>query len=536
MCNAKILLKFILLSVVFICSSPIFSWAQNENSDEYFQHLSTLNNSGDYTAMIPIATQLINDDNSSTQASGYYWRGLALAQLDEFEGALKSYYSAIDLYSSIQDSGNVALLYGEIAVVYYDIEDLKRAEQYTLKSIDLLRALEKGEFTGQIAGKYFNLGNFYLSAYSKGYDPAEAEKSMYYYQLAQELYETNSDFIDSRYMLELIDANRVTLYALSQNPAFNQLFDHSVNAFRQRKDSLQLSLLFSAKSQYISKKSAFSEALIWSDSALSYFPDNGQAGFLVDFYNIRSEILNSLNQASEALHFKILADSIEEALRNPQIIGDLQVISSNAERRKLEELSSNTIESITTGHQRKKRMLYWVIGGVLLLLCISGFILFRYSKHRHTLLSKLSIAKEDNRRFKEELKKYRETKTTSLDKSSYAYLLEEISLMLTKDNSFTHLIGPSKKIGFPFILELKQNYPKLSRNELRLCVFLLIGMSSKDLSRILHIEPASVDRQRYRLRKKMGLNAQENLTLFLEGLERSALENYDDDQLDKALN
>ena len=50
-----------------------------------------------------------------------------------------------------------------------------------------------------------------------------------------------------------------------------------------------------------------------------------------------------------------------------------------------------------------------------------------------------------------------------------------------------------------------------------------MGMTSKDVANIENIEPASVDRRRYRLRKKFELTANDNLIEFLEQLEFQTL-------------
>ena len=66
-----------------------------------------------------------------------------------------------------------------------------------------------------------------------------------------------------------------------------------------------------------------------------------------------------------------------------------------------------------------------------------------------------------------------------------------------------------------FISKLSELYPDLSKSERRLASLLKIGMSSKEISLIMSMEPKSVDMARYRLRKKLGLSASDNLCEFL---------------------
>jgi len=69
-----------------------------------------------------------------------------------------------------------------------------------------------------------------------------------------------------------------------------------------------------------------------------------------------------------------------------------------------------------------------------------------------------------------------------------------------------------------FFQKLKQNYPTLSNNDLRLCAYLKIGMNSKEIAELLNIQPSSSYISRSRLRKKLGISPEENLYDFLNGI------------------
>ena len=56
-----------------------------------------------------------------------------------------------------------------------------------------------------------------------------------------------------------------------------------------------------------------------------------------------------------------------------------------------------------------------------------------------------------------------------------------------------------------FIKKLKSIHPNLTPNDLRLCAYLRLNLSSKEIAPLLNISPRSVEVKRYRLRKKMEL-------------------------------
>ncbi len=56
-----------------------------------------------------------------------------------------------------------------------------------------------------------------------------------------------------------------------------------------------------------------------------------------------------------------------------------------------------------------------------------------------------------------------------------------------------------------FMTRLKKAHPNLSETELRLCAYIRIGMSAKEIAQILSVQHETVNTTRYRIRKKIGL-------------------------------
>lgn len=69
-----------------------------------------------------------------------------------------------------------------------------------------------------------------------------------------------------------------------------------------------------------------------------------------------------------------------------------------------------------------------------------------------------------------------------------------------------------------FYLKLNELFPFLTPGEMKLCAFLRLNLSSKDIAAITFQNSQSVDMARYRLRKKMALNPSENLVDFIINL------------------
>lgn len=66
-----------------------------------------------------------------------------------------------------------------------------------------------------------------------------------------------------------------------------------------------------------------------------------------------------------------------------------------------------------------------------------------------------------------------------------------------------------------FLKKIKLKFPELTPNDLRLCAYLRLNLSSKEIAPLLNISTRSVEVKRYRLRKKMGLPHESSLTDYI---------------------
>jgi CheY-like chemotaxis protein/DNA-binding CsgD family transcriptional regulator len=66
-----------------------------------------------------------------------------------------------------------------------------------------------------------------------------------------------------------------------------------------------------------------------------------------------------------------------------------------------------------------------------------------------------------------------------------------------------------------FFIRLEESHPGLTANEKRFCAYIKIGMSSNDIAKLLNISMEGIKKSRYRLRRKFGLQTQENLENYI---------------------
>lgn len=67
-----------------------------------------------------------------------------------------------------------------------------------------------------------------------------------------------------------------------------------------------------------------------------------------------------------------------------------------------------------------------------------------------------------------------------------------------------------------FLKRLGEKFPRLTVSDKKMCAYLKMGLSSKDIAPLLNMTVRSIEMTRYRIRKKLGLSREDNLTEFLQ--------------------
>ena len=105
----------------------------------------------------------------------------------------------------------------------------------------------------------------------------------------------------------------------------------------------------------------------------------------------------------------------------------------------------------------------------------------------------------------------------SSTKEMFEQIIQSINEKVNSD-SWQKFEMSFKSVHKNFSKILFERYGNLTHTEMKLCVFLRLGMSTKDIASVLFISPGSVKVNRSRLRKKLNLEPEQNLSAFLSSL------------------
>ncbi|MFD0834881.1 triple tyrosine motif-containing protein [Mariniflexile aquimaris] len=139
------------------------------------------------------------------------------------------------------------------------------------------------------------------------------------------------------------------------------------------------------------------------------------------------------------------------------------------------------------------------------------------AKDKELVTNSLQVAKK-NKILNNIIQKLKTMEIESVNENTkvqFNALKKNIAKEIKADNSWKDLEKHIKNVHFDFLKRLKEKHADITPRELDLSTYLLINMSTKEISEVMNISNKGVELARYRLRKKLGLKRKENLTGYL---------------------
>ncbi len=133
------------------------------------------------------------------------------------------------------------------------------------------------------------------------------------------------------------------------------------------------------------------------------------------------------------------------------------------------------------------------------------------SKNRELGLSTMNLIKKNE--FLNNLKK--ELKNISDNDNKIKPVIRIIDRNLNDKDDWNLFEEAFNNADKDFIKKIKTLHPTLTSNDLRLCAYLRLNLSSKEIAPLLNISSRSVEVKRYRLRKKIGLPHESSLSDYI---------------------
>lgn len=326
-------------------------------------------------------------------------------------------------------------------------------------------------------------------------------------------------------------------------------YDESIHYFKQ---SMKYRSLYSEHHDYYrglyglgiaeSRKNNYKTAINHLQTAIEYFFSNK------DFINTRDAsreiclIYELKNDFKNYVKYAKLYDNAKDSIYARKSNSNLVSLKLKYEMEKIQEKNKTEIELLKKKNQFNK--LRWVMAIIILILTfgISITLYFRYLTNKKLIkielvnfqleqkqleneinfkkrdIENLSLHIVQKNEFLEQIKN--DVKTLKDDiKPDKQTKLKSISLKITqsirKNKDLEKLQENIDQINWTFLEKLTEKYPDLTEKEKRLCTLLKLNFNSKEIAGLNNVSEEAVIKARHRMRKKLGLNPDENLTEFI---------------------
>jgi DNA-binding CsgD family transcriptional regulator len=118
-------------------------------------------------------------------------------------------------------------------------------------------------------------------------------------------------------------------------------------------------------------------------------------------------------------------------------------------------------------------------------------------------------------KIKEDLEKLKNSSSDELLKDKITSLITKIDKDIDHKKQWEVFETAFDEVHEDFLSRLKEQYPNLTPKELKLCAYLRMNISTKEIAPLMNISVRGVEICRYRVRKKLNIDRDQNLTRMI---------------------
>jgi tetratricopeptide (TPR) repeat protein len=379
------------------------------------------------------------------------------SSLGYYDEAISGYLDVIRMFSISENWEDIAMAYNSISEIYFATQEYKKAEDYHKLAMNTIEN-QSGKFKGPIS--YYQV-RIYTTAAKLLFNDKKYNESKRYAKNALELSFANSYkkniYENAKIISMIFDRDNKLDSAL----AYYKIYIENSEAYQKEYDVKRITQL---KMQYkfdeILKRKEIEEIQKQEEYKRKELFYTGI--IIISILAIVIMILLYLNQRSK---------TVKGLLKQKNLELEAEKLNQDIDYKK-KELASNMMylieknEFITTIARKLKEI-------------------------------KPSV-KKDNQEVIQRI-------INELRKNSSEKLWDEFEIRF-------------KEVHSDFYDALSATFPDLTPNEIKLCAFLRLNMTTKEISAITHQSIKSINMARFRLRKKINIERDENLIVFLSQL------------------
>ena len=442
--------------------------------------------------------------------------GTIFNELGDYDNSAQYFFKGLKLFEKLDDKEGISSSLGDIGMDFYNQQDYKKALEYFNNSLSIAKEINSLPL---IKRQYNNIAVVYGDL--QNYDTA-----IVFLRQALSINTKLGDKLGQGTNIMNIGYDQMNTGDYSDALLS---FQQSLDLFTGLNNRIHMAECYINFGFCYYTDNRIDESIPYFKKALHEGQDNGYyriiapaAKMLNKIYTARKDTLN----AYKYVMLENLAGDSLFAFQKQKLLSKIE-LQYNYEKQEFKRQRDQ---------QTKNTIILIIILSLVAGLVILGLIL---SKHRlrskFVLLEKEKVESEldiKNRELtvnlislikKNEMLSDVSNKLVQLEKSAKGIEAKEAITSIsqemrnrTHDKMLNEFSQRFQEVHAGFYEKLLKSYPDLTQNELKLCAFLRLNMSTKDISEITGQQLSTVDQARYRLRKKLGIaNSEINLVTFL---------------------
>lgn len=453
-------------------------------------------------------------------------------RIEDYEQSLNYLFSARRFAEYIGDSVYIAIVNRRLGTVYTEMGINDKGLQYLMQAYNVLSNYQD-DFCLDLVKTVRNIGLNHVLRHDN--------------EKAREYFDESLDLAKSCDMrLELgsgyVNLSGVNIY-FGIYDSITVYLDRALDIFEEFGDTLGMGTVHNNRAEYYMMIGEYEKSVSLYEKAFEYYTIVKEDNFRVSTLGNLAIIYERMGNSEMALEYSKHYAKANAMLLSMKLEKTIENMDASFMQKQMRKNIENELVLSKKESKIKSYQLYLLSS--LLVIIVVMLVLFIY--HR--------IAKE--RLIKVQLEKEKIAKSSLKSQINFKDReLEGLALNITNKNRFLHnLSGELDEINSPqdkdtqgkirdvkylisqylqsdkeladfnkqvellqqnFFYVLMEEFPDLSENDKQLCVLLRLEISSKDIALMRNVSEKSVHMARYRLRKKMHLDSNDNLVEYLK--------------------
>ncbi|MEI6061451.1 MAG: tetratricopeptide repeat protein [Bacteroidota bacterium] len=442
--------------------------------------------------------------------------GLIYYNLGDKKECANYYFSSLKIAESLNNRALICKTYNRIGLLFSEQKDFGKAIEYLTKADSLALILDDKE------GVAVGYNNIAVTYYSSG----NYTKSLYFLKEALKISKAiGLENLEASHYLNMGKA----YFKLKKYPLAMQYYSQALDIFTRlnippKAASCRLNI---GEAQIAAGK--YMEANINFNAALSIAKERGLKDIIYQSYKLLHELALKRADTSSAYNYNVLENQWKDSLAYADKERNLVKIELQYHFEKKEEL-----EKQERGRRKllNTAIIVTLALSIIIILLIMNQIRLRAKKSKlekeglekelefkkkELTINVMSLMKKSEllSDFSKKIIQFEQEATT--DETRFA--LKRVGKELQKTSEEETLKEFSlrfKEVHKDFYDALLRKYPDLTPSELKLCAFLKLNLSTKEISELTGQRLNTLENARYRLRLKFGItNSEVNLVAFL---------------------